>query len=430
MSEKFKKCPICDDGGKVDDNMFCSNCGNQLAYIDSKGTIIPESNTISCIRCHTENSNKNTYCESCGTSLTQDCPLCKGKHRIDAVVCAKYGEPLKTPEKKIIGIMPVIRSSFGLLLTRYRKTLAIPAIFVILAFGIFSGLNKHTLQPIAHNGPSIDVVFTVDTTGSMLDEIQVVQKKIREMMSSIRSGQPVPFVRFGLVAYRDRGDDYIAKKFDLTDDIQKFQSYVDTLSADGGGDTKESVNEALDTAINNMAWDNRQSTKKLIFLIGDAGPHTDYNNNLTYYNEAINARKNGIKIYTIGCSGIEEDGLNEYKEIAQATGGTFDYLTYREEFRDKSGATFYRLKAGEKYYSTDSRSDEWKDGAGTAEKKGIAKEINPSSHAIYCSTSSGGPGRSIMLESSAKPSSIENNLDMVLTKTVKEEAESMGIKYK
>ena len=69
--------------------------------------------------------------------------------------------------------------------------------------------------------PRMDVLFLLDSTGSMSDEIDAVKGHIRDMISEIASGNPTPDVRFGIVTYRDRGDDYITKTFELTRDIDQ-----------------------------------------------------------------------------------------------------------------------------------------------------------------------------------------------------------------
>src|SRR6266567_322182 len=49
----------------------------------------------------------------------------------------------------------------------------------------------------------------------------------------------------GIVAYRDIGDDYVTRTFDLTTDIQDLYANLLELKARGGGDWPESVNAAL-----------------------------------------------------------------------------------------------------------------------------------------------------------------------------------------
>jgi Mg-chelatase subunit ChlD len=428
MTHKPRKCPLCKDGGSVDDKLQCSQCGNQLAYVSEEGTLAVDNPLYRCPRCHTENSPNTLYCQDCGTQLAIDCPLCKGKHPAGARVCGKYGEPLGAKPSIHHGVGTIIRESYNLLIHRYRKGLVVPLVLLALMGGYltYTKITARTITPLPFTGkPSIDVVFCVDSTGSMADEIQVIQEKIKDMAARIKSGQPVPYVRFGLVTYRDRGDDYIVKKWDFTDNINKFQSNVNTLVADGGGDTKEAVNEALHASINELSWDGSQSTRKLLFLIGDAGPHTDYNNGLDYHDECVAARKKGIKLYTLGCSGIEEDGDPEFREIAEATGGTFDYLTYRQQFVDDKGATFYRYKAGKDYYEINAKGDEWRDGVKSAVERGMAKE------APAPSAAPGGSGGIVMFgEVRAQQKAMENNLDTVFTNTVQKDAESMGIRYR
>ena len=54
-------------------------------------------------------------------------------------------------------------------------------------------------------------------------------------------------IRYGLVAYRDRGDDYVTRVYDFTPDVAAFQANLNTVEAGGGGDIPESLNEALHT---------------------------------------------------------------------------------------------------------------------------------------------------------------------------------------
>ena len=94
-----------------------------------------------------------------------------------------------------------------------------------------------TLTSVVFAGvPRIDVVFLLDTTGSMGDEIAVVKEKIKEMIVAILLGEPTPDVRFGIVAYRDRGDFYVTKVFDLTRDADRVAGDLSELEADGGGE--------------------------------------------------------------------------------------------------------------------------------------------------------------------------------------------------
>jgi Mg-chelatase subunit ChlD len=72
-------------------------------------------------------------------------------------------------------------------------------------------------------GPRIDVVFALDTTGSMSGLIEGAKQKIWSVASAMADGRPTPRIRIGLVGYRDRGDDYVTRTTDLTEDIDEVQ---------------------------------------------------------------------------------------------------------------------------------------------------------------------------------------------------------------
>src|SRR5688572_15445044 len=83
--------------------------------------------------------------------------------------------------------------------------------------------------------PHVDVAFVLDTTGSMSGLLEGAKQKIWSMASKIARGKPAPILRVAVVAYRDRGDAYVAKRFDLTKDLDAVYAHLQTLHADGGG---------------------------------------------------------------------------------------------------------------------------------------------------------------------------------------------------
>ncbi len=109
----------------------------------------------------------------------------------------------------------------------------------------------------ARAGPVVEVVFVLDTTGSMAGLIEGAKRKIWSIATSIVDCSPDAEIRMGLVAYRDIGDEYVTKRFDLTTDIQDLYADLLRLRAAGGGDWPESVNEALYVAVTKMSWSAR-----------------------------------------------------------------------------------------------------------------------------------------------------------------------------
>ena len=129
----------------------------------------------------------------------------------------------------------------------------------------------------ASQNPKIDVVFVLDTTGSMSGLIQTAKEKIWSIATTMASAQQTPEIRIGLVAYRDRGDAYVTKVVDLSDDLDSVYATLMDFQADGGGDGPESVNKALYDAVHNISWSQEDQAYQVIFLVGDAPPHMDYN---------------------------------------------------------------------------------------------------------------------------------------------------------
>ena len=87
--------------------------------------------------------------------------------------------------------------------------------------------------------PKIDVVFALDTTGSMSGLIEAAKEKIWSIASTMASAQPTPEIRIGLVAYRDRGDAYVTQVIDLSSDLDSVYATLMDFQADGGGDTPD-----------------------------------------------------------------------------------------------------------------------------------------------------------------------------------------------
>ena len=180
-------------------------------------------------------------------------------------------------------------------------------------------------KPVSVQRPQVDVVFVVDTTGSMSSLISGAKKKIWELARYIAQGQPAPELRVGLVAYRDVGDEYVTKFFDLTDDIDGVYQNLTSFAAGGGGDTPEHVAKALHDAVYRSSWGPGKNTLKMVYLVGDAPPHSDYQDGFDFRTIAREARSRGIRINTVRC-GSDDDTRVSFTEIANLTGGDFSTI--------------------------------------------------------------------------------------------------------
>ena len=174
---------------------------------------------------------------------------------------------------------------------------------------------------VAAQRPKVDVVFVLDTTGSMSGLIQTAKEKIWAIASTMASAQPTPDIRVGLVAFRDRGDQYVTRVVDLSADLDSVYATLMEFQADGGGDTPESVNQALHEAVHKISWSDAKQAYRVIFLVGDAPPHMDYNE-VQYPAIVAAAREKGILINTIQC-GEDSTTVEPWSTIASLGGGDF-----------------------------------------------------------------------------------------------------------
>jgi uncharacterized protein YegL len=182
--------------------------------------------------------------------------------------------------------------------------------------------------------PRLDLVFMIDATGSMGDEIGKLKASMRAMADQIAQLPGQPDICYGLVAYRDRGDAFITRTHDLTNDLSAFQSLLSRVQAQGGGDTPEALNEALHEVVHGLSW--RADAARLVVLVADAPPHLDYGGP-QYDNDMQAALAKGIKLFAVGASGLDPVGEYIFRQIAQYTAGRFVFLTYKDAVNPTSG---------------------------------------------------------------------------------------------
>ena len=178
------------------------------------------------------------------------------------------------------------------------------------------------LAPVAQAASpyrEVEACFVLDTTGSMSGLIEAAKQKIWFIAGRIVSAPSRPAVRLCLIAYRDRGDDYVTRRFDLTADIDSIYAELTQLRADGGGDTPEAVNQALHEAVELTAWSAREDVLRMIFLVGDAPPSV-YADEPQYPQIAARARQRGILINPVVCGG-GSDTLRSFADIGRQGGG-------------------------------------------------------------------------------------------------------------
>ncbi len=188
--------------------------------------------------------------------------------------------------------------------TTFNSKIIALALLVVTAGGIglypaWQNAGAIPTNPAPAGEHRIEVVFILDTTSSMSGLIQAAKDKIWSIANSMASAQQNPDIRMGLVAFRDRGDAYVTQVFDLSSDLDAMYAQLMDFRAEGGGDAPESVNQALHDAIHQIGWSQDDSVYKVAFLVGDAPPHMDYQDDIKYPLTLAMAADKGIVVNTI-----------------------------------------------------------------------------------------------------------------------------------
>jgi hypothetical protein len=160
----------------------------------------------------------------------------------------------------------------------------------------------------------LDIVLCFDSTGSMAGEIDQVKRQIERIGTTLT--RMVPKARISVCTYRDLDDEYVAKGLPLSSSIQDVSDYLSQVSAGGGGDHPEAVDEGLAWSTSKNSF--RPTARKVILLFGDAPPHPQKLARCLQLASQFRSQNKGI-VSTITCH--SDEPLEEFVEIAQAGGG-------------------------------------------------------------------------------------------------------------
>ncbi len=222
----------------------------------------------------------------------------------------------------------------------YRDLDSIPEQFTIRATGIWGTAIDATIDlaqvqsnridivvpensapaDATQQADSLDIMFVIDTTGSMGDELSYIQTELRSIINGL------PFdngeINLGLTFYRDIGDDYVVRSHGFNNDIDSVQQTLSTETYGGGGDYPEAMDQALHQAVD-ANWS--QSSDKVLFLIADAPPHN--NKMRATWDAAAQARIKGIHIVPVAASGVAEEAEYIMRSMAAFTNSRYVFLT-------------------------------------------------------------------------------------------------------
>ncbi len=169
---------------------------------------------------------------------------------------------------------------------------------------------------------NLDLLLTIDATGSMGDEMRYLQTELKAIVGRVERANPGINIRTGLVVYRDVGDDYVVREVPFTDDLEDFREALNAQNANGGGDKPEAMHTAMQTGLD-MEW--RKDAIKINLLVADAPPHDRYLDET--WEAGLLSRTKGIHIVPLAASGVDKTAEFVMRSMAQITGGRYLFLT-------------------------------------------------------------------------------------------------------
>lgn len=169
---------------------------------------------------------------------------------------------------------------------------------------------------------TLELALVLDTTGSMGDELRWITNEVDSISATIAARYPHVTQRWGLVLYRDEGDDYVTRVTDFTS-LADFRAALATASAGGGGDFPEAVDQAMAAAAG-LSW-HGGATARMVFHVADAPQHDDKGPQVAAALSGL--RGQGVHYYPVAASGVDSLFELTFRTIALTTGGRYVFLT-------------------------------------------------------------------------------------------------------
>lgn len=155
----------------------------------------------------------------------------------------------------------------------------------------------------------VDLAIVIDCTASMSAEIADAQGGVDDLMRFV--GDVAGGIRVGVVGYRDRREKFETVGWDFTGSIKDARTNLWRLSAEGGGDRPELVDEGLELAVTKFAWNRHH--RGVLILVGDAPPHPGTGARCVQLTEF--AHRHGVTTHVIGCDPSIQDDDDPDAEI-------------------------------------------------------------------------------------------------------------------
>ena len=187
------------------------------------------------------------------------------------------------------------------------------------------GINTITYDKTTRPS-ALDVVFVVDATGSMGDELEYLKTEVLDVINDVKTSNSQLDVKMGSVFYRDEGDAYITRVSQITNNIQSTVDFIKAQSADGGGDYPEAVHSAVKDAVEQLSW-SPDAVARIMFLVLDAPPHYHPSVINSIQEDIKHAAEKGIKIIPVSASGIDKGTEFLLRFMSVLSNGTYVFIT-------------------------------------------------------------------------------------------------------
>ncbi len=171
-----------------------------------------------------------------------------------------------------------------------------------------------------------DVVFCIDTSGSMEDLLDSARARIWDVINELARMSPTPDLHVGLVSYGTEAggenDGWIVKHAELTDDLDHVYAMLMALTVKG---SDEYVGRVLHEAVRNMNWSRDPEALKIIFVAGNESADQE-REKYDFREAALRARSEGIIVNAL-FAGSRNQGIAElWDQVARLGEGNFSAI--------------------------------------------------------------------------------------------------------
>ena len=189
------------------------------------------------------------------------------------------------------------------------------------------------------SGGNVNIVFCIDTTGSMDTYINGVKDRAIEF-SQILASKGASF-KLGLIGFGDLNEKEKPSVYNFTDDIVKFQKQVKNIPRTYGGDIPESALDSLETGVELLESTHTDTSKSIFILITDAPPHVPTNSGKSINDICDMLNSRNIVTYVVARK--DRESIDAYDPVTKPYGKYYDLSDKFYDILDNIAASIAEL---------------------------------------------------------------------------------------